>query len=316
MRIETLYEFLLLSYNLSFTETAQRFFISQSALSGHISNLEKELGIRLFVRDRHSVRATAAGRLFQQDAQRIVEDYEQALERLSQYANGVSSIIRIGFLEGTFGSFLPIVCRRYREKNPEIDFRFRTMELADIHKAIQDNEIDAGFVIYASGIQGAKYNYRCLFTDRYLLAVPVGHRLINRKSVRISDLQGENVIVPMFNRTKSTLEQMNNRLRSAGATVRPSGDFVDVGAMMATLVTSGAVAISLDHLRVFGNGNVEFIPLEDERMDVCAGPMWKKSKETEMLTSFFDFTEKICANFTKEHYLSRTGNESLPWADV
>ncbi|MEG0303997.1 hypothetical protein [Gordonibacter sp.] len=84
---------------------------------------------------------------------------------------------------------------------------------------------------------------------------------------------------------------------------------------MATLVTLDAVAISLDHLRVFGNGNVEFMPLEDGRMDLCAGPMWKKSKETENLTSFFDFIEKACVNFTKEHYLSRTGDESLPWAN-
>ena len=54
MRIETLYEFLLLTSNLNFTETAKSFFISQSVLSGHISSLEKELGALLFVRDRHS----------------------------------------------------------------------------------------------------------------------------------------------------------------------------------------------------------------------------------------------------------------------
>ena len=132
MRIETLYEFLLLTSNLNFTETAKSFFISQSVLSGHISSLEKELGALLFVRDRHSVRLTEAGRLFQQDAQRIVEDYERALERLSQYADGVSSVVRIGFLEGSFGSFLPLVCRSYHKEHPDVDFHFRTMELANI----------------------------------------------------------------------------------------------------------------------------------------------------------------------------------------
>ena len=47
MRIETLYEFLLLTTNLNFTETAKSFYISQSVLSNHVSSLEKELGIRL-----------------------------------------------------------------------------------------------------------------------------------------------------------------------------------------------------------------------------------------------------------------------------
>ena len=41
MRIETLYEFLLLTTNLNFTETAKSFYISQSVLSNHVSSLEK-----------------------------------------------------------------------------------------------------------------------------------------------------------------------------------------------------------------------------------------------------------------------------------
>ena len=39
MRIETLYEFLLLTTNLNFTETAKSFYISQSVLSNHVSSL-------------------------------------------------------------------------------------------------------------------------------------------------------------------------------------------------------------------------------------------------------------------------------------
>ena len=312
MRIETLYEFLLLTSNLNFTETAKSFFISQSVLSGHILSLEKELDTRLFVRDRHSVRLTEAGRLFQQDAQRIVEDYEHALERLSQYAAGVSAVIRIGFLEGSYGSFLPLVCRAYRREHPDVDFHFRTMELANMQKALNENEIDVGLAIYSSGIQGTKYGYRCLFEDRYQLAVPIGHRLANRNVVRFADLKGETVIVPPFNRSKNTLEQMHVKLRNAGALVRPSGDFVDVGAMMATLVASGSVAISLDHLRVFGNGNVTFIPLEGEDLDICAGPIWKKSKENDALVSFLDFLERSCKGFAKKDYLARNGADELP----
>lgn len=312
MRIQALYEFLLLTSTLNFTETAKSFFISQSVLSDHISSLEKELGTRLFVRDRHSVRITEAGRLFQEGALRIIEDYEHTLECLSQHADNVSSVIRIGFLEGSYGSFLPLVCKRYREKHPNIDFRFRTMDLAEIQKALNENEIDVGFTIYKDGIQGAKFGYRCLYEDHYMLAVAIGHRLANRTSASIADLKDETVIVPYFNRTKNTLTQMQIKLRNAGAEVRPSGDFVDVGGMMATLVATDAVAITLDHLRAFSNGNVEFIPLKDDGMDICAGPIWKKVKETDTLVSFLDFLEGVCAGFTKQDFLCRDGADSLP----
>ena len=55
MRIDTLYEFILLATNLNFTDTAKSFFIAQSALSNHISKLERELGAKLFTRDNRSV---------------------------------------------------------------------------------------------------------------------------------------------------------------------------------------------------------------------------------------------------------------------
>ena len=90
------------------------------------------------------------------------------------------------------------MCRSYHKEHPDVDFHFRTMELANIQKALNENEIDVGLSIYQDGIQGAKFCYRRLYEDRYMLAVPVGHRLAKRASVSIADLRGERVVVPHF----------------------------------------------------------------------------------------------------------------------
>lgn len=70
MRIDTLYEFILLATNLNFTDTAKSFFIAQSALSNHISKLERELGAKLFTRDNRSVALTKVGRRFSKTRRR------------------------------------------------------------------------------------------------------------------------------------------------------------------------------------------------------------------------------------------------------
>lgn len=312
MRIDTLYEFLLLTANLNFTETAKSFFISQSVLSNHISGLEKELGIRLFVRDRHSVRLTEAGSLFLEDAQKIVADYEHALSRISQYRDGVSSVIRIGYLLGSYGSFLPLVCKSYSEQHPEVGFHFKTMEIGDIQAKLNENRIDVGFTLFTKDIQGGKYAYRCLYEDRYKLAVPKTHRLAGRESVTLSDLKGETVLSPRFNRTRSTLSQVSVKLRNAGIEVRTDDQIVDSGALMATIVATGHVAMSLDHHKLYGSGNVVFVPVDDDGMDLCCGPIWKKSKENDAILSFMDFLFKETKGFTKEDFLSREGAEGLP----
>lgn len=75
MRIDTLYEFILLATNLNFTDTAKSFFIAQSALSNHISKLERELGAKLFTRDNRSVALTKVGKTFLEDAKKIVASH-------------------------------------------------------------------------------------------------------------------------------------------------------------------------------------------------------------------------------------------------
>lgn len=76
MKIDTLYEFLLLASTLNYTETAKNFFVSQPVLSNHIASLEKELGVRLFNRNSHAVELTEVGAIFVADARKIVDDYE------------------------------------------------------------------------------------------------------------------------------------------------------------------------------------------------------------------------------------------------
>ncbi len=52
MNIDNLRECVDLARTLSFTQTAQRYFITQPVLSKHVANVEKELGIEIFLRER------------------------------------------------------------------------------------------------------------------------------------------------------------------------------------------------------------------------------------------------------------------------
>ncbi len=307
MRIQTLYEFLVLTTKLNFTETAKGFFISQSVLSDHISNLEKELGTRLFVRDRHSVRLTEEGRLFKEDAAVLVEDYERALERLDLYHKNISSVLHIGFLMGSFGAFLPVLCERYRQEHPETEFRFHILELGEMQPALRKEEIDVGFMVFSKGFEGPQFIHRTLYTDNYKLAVPKNHPLARRKSVRLADLKGENVVAARFEQAKSMQAQTSIMLRNAGIEVSVIDEIKGVGALMATLVSLNAVALSLDHLDVFGAGNVVFLPIEDLDIKVFAGPVWKTTKETDALLSFIAFLMRETKSFEREDFISRNG---------
>lgn len=313
VKIDTLYEFLLLASTLNFTETAKNFFVSQSVLSNHIVGLERELGVRLFDRNRHSVRLTEVGALFVDDAKKIIADYENAVSRIAHYRDGITSRVAIGFLLGSFGSFLPEACRRYSALHPDVEFEFRELEIGGVQNRLSGDAIDIGFTLFSGDGNSNRCEYRCLYRDRYKLAVPRSHRLASRASVTIDDLKGEVVLAPQFDSFRSTLTQTSVMLRNAGIDVRNDDRIVDAAALMATVVSSNRVAMALDHLAVYGAGNVVFVPIEGAGFDLCAGPMWKKTQESGTVAAFVDFLEHATEGFSREDFLSREGVEALPF---
>ena len=73
MKTEKLYEFLVLSQTLNYSKAASALYISQSVLSRHILEMERELGVRLFIRTTHEVRLTQAGLLLAQNAESLID---------------------------------------------------------------------------------------------------------------------------------------------------------------------------------------------------------------------------------------------------
>lgn len=56
--------FMAVATNLSFTKTSEELYVSQPAISKQISQLEKELGVKLFTRNNRKTELTDAGRLY------------------------------------------------------------------------------------------------------------------------------------------------------------------------------------------------------------------------------------------------------------
>jgi len=78
---------------------AQRLRVAQPALSRQIQDLEDEVGFKLFERLPRGVKLSAAGKLFLEDARRILQQVSEAAARAARVARGQSGTLRIGFTE-------------------------------------------------------------------------------------------------------------------------------------------------------------------------------------------------------------------------
>src|SRR2546429_80299 len=99
---------------------AARLRVAQPALSRQIQDLEEEIGFKLFDRMPRGVKINAAGKLFLEDARRILQQLNEATDRAQRVARGQSGTLRVGFAENaSWHGVVPDSFRRFRERIPD-----------------------------------------------------------------------------------------------------------------------------------------------------------------------------------------------------
>ena len=99
MELRHLRYFVAIGEEENYRRAAQRLNVAQTALSTQIQDLEAELGFKLFDRLPRGVKLSAAGKLFLEDARRILQQVNEAAQRAARVARGQSGTLRIGFTE-------------------------------------------------------------------------------------------------------------------------------------------------------------------------------------------------------------------------
>lgn len=124
MELRHLKSFLAVAEGLSFTRAATQLHLSQPALTAHIQQLESDLGVQLFARNRRIVELTPAGTSLQRDAAAILEQLHQATVRAQRVARGEAGQLRIGFVASAATSLVPAIVLAFRRRYPEVVLDF------------------------------------------------------------------------------------------------------------------------------------------------------------------------------------------------
>ena len=121
--------------------------MAQPALSRQIQDLEEEIGFKLFERLPRGVKLSAAGKLFLEDAGRILQSIGEATARAARVARGQSGTLRVGFAENaSWHGVVPDSFRRFREQQPDAELQLQPMPSLEQLNAIRSGRLDAGFL--------------------------------------------------------------------------------------------------------------------------------------------------------------------------
>ncbi len=140
--------FLSLSDTLSFTETASRLFVTQQAVSKHISQLEDDLGFPLFIRSTHSVKLTPAGERCRSFFQKMMEEYSSFIESERENQRRLSRALRIGYNDWLdLGEPISSARVRFHELYPDISHVPERQMPDTLQSKLRSGELDIILVL-------------------------------------------------------------------------------------------------------------------------------------------------------------------------
>ena len=161
--------FLVSSEELNISHAAERLFISHQNLSKYLSNLEKKLGVRLFIR-KPFISLTPEGELLR-DTFRQVETLEQSLTaRYTDLNNDLTGEIRLGTTEGRFRILMPDIMSSFMNEYPGIHLNIISAASPDLQQMILNNKLD--LAVFGKPIQTSPFiNYTEVLSEHLYLVV-------------------------------------------------------------------------------------------------------------------------------------------------
>ena len=191
MDIESMRTFLILADTGSFTKTSQTMFVAQSTVSNRISELEKELKVRLFERTNRKVELTSHGEKFRTYAQKIVDLTEKELPAI---ASDSGETIRIGCANTVYACHLEKEISRYIDEHPESSVVISIDMSKELIEEIQEDKLD---VIY-SIIPLHKSGFTCEEYKNDEMVLVTDHNNTKYKTITREQLIGEKYVMCDF----------------------------------------------------------------------------------------------------------------------
>jgi len=177
----------------SLVEAAERLYLTQSALSHQIKDLEDRLDCTLFIRKTRPPRFTSAGRRLLQLADEVIPMFKTAERDIARLAGGEAGRLHICIeCHSCFQWLVPCI-DRYRGNWPEVELDLTGgFNFAPLPALVRG---DLDLVITSDPLDLAGIEYVPLFRYEALLAVSRDHRLADKAYVEPNDLEDEVLII-------------------------------------------------------------------------------------------------------------------------
>ncbi len=266
------------SRTLNLTRAAQDLYISQPALSKHISDLERDLGVPLFVRTNRNLVLTRGGEALAAECGRIFADEEEIYRRVRAAVTPEHMDLSLAFMGIDAAYRIPDLLTELNAKYPQIKVRTQRLNWDLVYEAVENGEVDIGLKLSSCETYPEHIGRRLLREDHVAAILPSNHALADEKIIRVEQLRDEPFV--FLTKEESIIPHDHALLlcREAGFTPNIVASYPNVETVV-MMVRAGAGAALLSPFAPLGGlSGVSCVPLEVSPA-VSLDLLWRKDND-------------------------------------
>ena len=191
--VKQLRYFVALEEHQHFGKAAQACFVSQSAFSVAIRELESGLGVRLVDRTNRKVTVSQLGREVATQARLCIRDMEALVEVARGNREALAGPLRLGVIPTIAPFLLPRVLPALRKAHPRLQLLLREETTRRIYDQLMDGQLD--LILLALPYELRNVELMPLFKDRFQLACRAGTKLVDPENYRFNRLNAQSVLL-------------------------------------------------------------------------------------------------------------------------
>jgi DNA-binding transcriptional LysR family regulator len=276
MHIETLKVFCDLADSRSFSKTAEKHLLSQSAVSQQLAQLELAYKCQLITRKKRPIELTTAGQAFYKAAKDILERYELLKEELNALNSTATSRINVGAIFSIGMHTLPDYVKKFMVTYPNVNVHIEYFAADKIYDSLLSGEIDIGLVAVPRRDRRVEvYEFE---EEPLVLACSPKHPLAREPEIDIHRLQFERFIA--FEKEVPTRVWIDGILSRYSIVVRPVMEFDNIETVKRAVEIGAGVSILPETALVqeVAAGTIKAVPFSNERFTRPTGIIVRKGK--------------------------------------
>jgi DNA-binding transcriptional LysR family regulator len=274
----------------SFSAATKILSISQSVVSHHIEDLEKEMGVPLFERRGRTIKLTEEGEFLYEKGQKLFNEAERVEELISEKSKKIASRIHLAGDALTCAYTLPWNLAAFRTDHPSVIFTYEHLPTEKLIEKLLSEELDVALVGYP--VRNQKLSSQQCFIDEIIL---VGHPEQMPDKIELSELP--NIPLGWINNDKGLSMKIAHDLGAAGMPMKNLNIFMEVQDLpiLKSFMRTGVACAFLPKISVEDElkfGLLKEIPIAGIDLRRTTFLMHRRTKNTkEIVAEFIKFID-------------------------